>query len=58
MHRYVENKLVHLFTFDNNVYFCELWDAFTVLANNNNNNNTNTNDNVYGSVIVTQSLQE
>jgi len=26
--------------------------------NNNNNNNNNTNDNVYGTVIVTQSLQE
>ena len=26
--------------------------------NNNNNNNNNTNDNVYGAVIVTQSLRE
>jgi len=28
------------------------------LNNNNNNNNNNTNDNVYGAVIVTQSLRE
>ena len=26
--------------------------------NNNNNNNNNTNDNVYGAVIMTQSLRE
>jgi len=28
------------------------------ISNNNNNNNTNTNDNVYGAVIMTQSLRE
>ena len=30
----------------------------TKAAVNNNNNNTNTNDNVYGAVIITQSLRE
>jgi len=31
---------------------------FSTNNNFNNNNNTNTNDNVYGAVIMTQSLRE
>ena len=34
------------------------WRTTTGAADTNNNNNTNTNDNVYGAVIMTQSLRE
>ena len=56
--KYLSNSMNRALQWQMQITIIHYSTQFSINNNNNNNNNNNTNDNVYGAVIVTQSLRE